>query len=219
MQESLEDRFPVELALLSRLFGGSDITTRLRRLNQVSEYTEEKWLEYVAGIRARPVKYLLIAEAPPETVDELPAALLPDPECRPRTLMRAVSSAFFGCRSIDGAVKLAALAERGFLMVDSIPFAVNYTSHRSRVAYSQLVARTARTYMSAKLVLSSLSWSDDLRIAFSVRLNARCVMSALKDVLQLGGREFTLSEDMIATNASNYHRRHNFAGGFPSETE
>jgi hypothetical protein len=33
VQASLEDRFPEELALLSRLFGGSDVTARLPRLD------------------------------------------------------------------------------------------------------------------------------------------------------------------------------------------
>lgn len=204
MQASLEDRFPKELALLSRLFGVSYVTARLHRLNAVSEYTEQKWLEYVEGIRGKPVNYLLIAEAPPETADNPPLYFL-DPVCSPRTLMRAVSSAFFGRKSTDGAATLASLAGRGFLMVDSIPFAMKYTSsRRSSLAYSRLVAMAARTYMQTKLALASLSWSDDLRIAFSVRLNARCVMAALQHALQLGEREFCLSDDMIATDRSNY---------------
>ena len=94
-------------------------------------------------------------------------------------------------------------------MVDSIPFAMKYTSLiRSSPTYSQLLGRTAITYMHAKLTSSSLSWSDDLRVAFSLRLNANGVMEALQHVLRLGEREYRLSEGMIATDASNYPQGH-----------
>src|SRR6266704_298014 len=127
---SLQIRFAGELEILSRLFGTVQVTSRLPRLNTVSDYAERKWSEYVKAIPGGEVKYLLIAEAPPGTDDDPPLFFL-DPECRPRTLMQAVSGAFFsqsgyqllGCRRT-----LAALAQRGFLMVDSIPFAMKYSS-------------------------------------------------------------------------------------------
>jgi hypothetical protein len=170
----------------------------------VSEYTEQKWIEYVDRIPRRYVKYLLISEAPPGTDDDPPLYFL-DPACRPRTLMNAVSPAFLGCRSADGKRTLDGLAQHGFLMVDSIPFAMKYTSSlRSRPAYRQLIRRTAKSYMLDKLTSSSLSWSDDLRIGFSLRLNANCVMAALQRTLPVGSREFRLSDAMIVTDASNY---------------
>jgi hypothetical protein len=204
MRASLEDRFPEELAILSRLFGEVYLRARLPRLDTISEYTEQKWLEYVDRIPRRYVKYLLILEAPPGTDDDPPLYFL-DPACRPRTLMNAVSPAFFGCQSADGKRTLDGLAQRGFLMVDSIPFSMKYTSSlRSRPAYSQLVGRTAKSYMLDKLTSSSLSWSDDLRIGFSLRLNANCVMAALQHTLPVGSREFHLSDAMVVTDASNY---------------
>jgi hypothetical protein len=200
---SLEKQFPQELELLSGVFGDEDVWAHLKWMNTVSAFTETKWAEYVEAILRKTINYLLIAEAPPGTADNPPLYFL-DPACRPRTLMKAVSSAFFDTGSVDGKKTLAKLADQGFLMVDSIPFAMDYTARRARPSYAKLVAMTADTYMRAKLASSQLSWSDKLKIAFSVPLNARCVMTGLQNTLQLGHRRFPLTQEMIATNASNY---------------
>jgi hypothetical protein len=201
----LQDVFPEELALLSRLFTPEAVDERLRRLNHVFRYTERKWLEYVQRIPERLVRYLLIAEAPPQSDNDPPPYFL-DPAADPRTLMKAVATAFFGAGSWSDGQILHKLAEQGFLMVDSVPFAVNYSlnNRRSRPAYCQLIAKTARSYMLPRLNTAGLFWAEDLRIAFSVRRNALCILSSLQDVLRLGDRNFELSENMIATNASHY---------------
>ncbi len=200
---SLEKQFPQELEVLSEVFGYEDVRANLERMNTVRAFTEAKWAQYVEAISRKTVNYLLIAEAPPGTADNPPLYFL-DPSCRPRTLMKAVSSAFFDTGSVDGKTTLAKLADQGFLMVDSIPFAMDYTSRRARRSYAKLVAMTADTYMRAKLASSRLSWSDNLKVAFSVPLNARCVIAGLQNTLQLGHRRFRLTQETIATNAANY---------------
>jgi hypothetical protein len=204
----LEHRFPDELAILEQLFGRVRVQRSLPRLNEVSEYTERKWLEYVQRVPDGLINYLLIAEAPPETADDPPLYFL-DPVARPRTLMQEVSKAFFNdlaYKRLGAERTLTELARRGFLMVDSIPFAMKYSTHRSRRTYAQLVGLTAKSYMQMKLTSPSLLWSKDLRIAFSVPRNARCVIRALQHQLQLEGKSFALSEDMIAVDGSHYPR-------------
>lgn len=206
LSSSLETRFSDELAILKRLFGTTSIN--LTRINLVYDYTEQKWREYIDQIPDGVIKYLLIAEAPPATADGPPPYFL-DPAARPRTLMQAVSGAFFGdlvYKQLGSERTLAKLAQQGFLMVDSIPFAMDYKARRSRKAYADLVALTAKKYMLAKLAASSLSWSRDLRIAFSVPKNAHRVMRGLQRRLKVGEMSLTLSEDMIAVDRSNYPR-------------
>jgi hypothetical protein len=128
--------------------------------------------------------------------------------------MNAVAPAFFGSKSIDGDLTLRRLAQRGFLMVDTIPFAMQYKSRRSREGYNKLVMRTSRSYMHAKLESSRLLWSSDLRVAFSVPLNARRVISGLDSVLKLGGQDFPLSEDMVACDGSHYPSADRVRGAF-----
>ena len=88
--------------------------------------------------------------------------------------------------------------------MDSIPFAMDYSSKRAKPKYEKLVRLTVRTYLQETLNLSSLSWSGDVRIAFSVKLNALAVMKALGAEVNLDGRRFAVSPESIAVNGAGY---------------
>ncbi|MBZ5545967.1 MAG: hypothetical protein LAO07_20220 [Acidobacteriia bacterium] len=199
----LEQRFTEELSVLEELFSETKVRKSLPRLNEIYSCTEERWQEYAEQLPGGQVNYLLIAEAPPWRHSGSPQYVL-DPASRPRTLMRALRKALSLSEQHDGGWAMKQFAQRGLLIVDSIPFAMNYSAKRSSVKYDRLVQLTAQSLLQEKLESTSLSWSRCLRIAFSVQLNAKAVMRGLRHGLSLGGRQFTLSPEMIAVNGAGY---------------
>ena len=199
----LEQRFRKELVVLEELFSEAQVRECLSRLDEIHRRTEAKWREYVEQLRGGRVNYLLIAEAPPWSDTGSPQYVL-DPRSRPRTLMRALRKVFSVPEHSDSEEALAVFACRGFLMVDSIPFSMNYSRKRGKPQYKELVSLTARTYLQAKLKSESLRWSRNAGIAFSVKRNAFAVKQALSGKVDLKGRRHRLSPKMIAVNGAGY---------------
>jgi hypothetical protein len=179
MTSRLEQRFREELSVLEELFSETQGRESLPRLNEIHGRTEARWREYVEQLPGGLVNYLLIAEAPPWSGSGAPPQYVLDPESRPRTLMRALRKALSVPEQHDGGRALKEFAQRGLLIVDSIPFAMKYAGKRSRVKYDSLVRLTAQSYLQEKLDSAPLSWSPCLRIAFSVKLNALAVINGL----------------------------------------
>jgi hypothetical protein len=103
---------------------------------------------------------------------------------------------------VDSSSTLDRLAEHGFLLLDSIPFAMDYQSKRGRTAYQTLVTSTFTSYLEAKITASGLAWSQELRIAFSLRANAAAIQGAGLE-LNTGSRRYALTPAMIAVNRAN----------------
>lgn len=61
----LEQRFRTELYVLAEVLSNAKVQGNLSRLNELHEYAEVEWWEYVERLRSGLVNYLLIAEAPP----------------------------------------------------------------------------------------------------------------------------------------------------------
>jgi len=204
MTLSLEQSFPDELSALKELFGVYQVEGQLRRLNEIYEYTERKWRDYVAKLGK--VNFLLIVEAPPWSAFGRPEYVL-DPASRSRKLMQALRKVF--ClrterQQADASEALAEFARRGLLIVDSIPFAMAYSNKRSRENYNNLVRLTAQSYLRRKLLSPSLSLSPDLRVAFGFKLNAQAVMNGLGNQIDLGRLKLALRPEQIAVNEAGY---------------
>jgi hypothetical protein len=206
MSPSLEDRFPLELSALVALFGQTQVANALPRLNQIHEYTEAKWRDYVARLRDRRVSCLLIAEAPPWSATGMPQYVL-DPASDSRVLMKALRGTFLRSSvstQFDADRALAEFAQQGLLIVDSIPFAMDYRKKRSRRKYNTLVRLTAQSYLREKLLSASLSWSPNLCVAFGFKLNALAIMNGLDNHLDLGQVRLVLGAEQIAVNDAGY---------------
>lgn len=192
------------LAVLRKLFRREELQERLPRLKEIHGHAELCWRTYIEQLADGCVKYLLIAEAPPWSEPGEKIQYVLDPSSRSRTLMSALQKAFPTAYGLPAGKALAEFAQQGFLIVDSIPFSMKYTSrNRTSDNYQELVDVTANAVQAA-LRSSSLNWSRDLRIAFSVKLNARAVIRALGGRLDLNGTVFNLSENLIAVSASGY---------------
>lgn len=173
------------------------------RLREIHDYTEAKWQAYADQIPGGVVRYLLIAEAPPWSDDGAPQFLL-DPASRVRSFMGALRRVFPRASLGSSAETLKVLARHGFLLLDSIPFAMNYSSKRSSPRYDDLIRLTAKTYLQAKIDASPLTWSPDFRVAFAVKRNAYAVISASDGQLSFGGQLHAVSTEQIAVNGAGY---------------
>jgi hypothetical protein len=192
------------LPILWELFAGEEQQERLPRLKEIHGHAELHWRNYVEQFSDRSVKYLLIAEAPPWSHPGEQIQYVLDPSSRSRTLMSALRRAFPTAYELPAEKALAEFARQGFLIVDSIPFSMKYTSNKRKShKYQQLIDVTAIAIQEA-LQSSSLKWSPDLRIAFSVKLNAHAVIRALGGRLDLNGAVFDLSERLIAVSGAGY---------------
>jgi hypothetical protein len=99
---------------------------------------------------------------------------------------------------------LTEFARQGLLVVDSIPFPMDYKNKRDRQKYKALVQLTAQSYLLKKLCTPSVRWSPNLLVAFSVKVNALAVIEALGGKLRLGTVEVALEEKQIAADGSGF---------------
>ncbi|MBU1421858.1 MAG: hypothetical protein KKG06_01520 [Bacteroidetes bacterium] len=105
--------------------------------------------------------------------------------------------------SID--VGLIKLAKKGFLLIDSLPFAMKYSSTvRNKPLYFQLV-KECLPFLMNKVNNHSITWAKNVRLAFAFKLNALAVIKALPSGLALPTNEvIQLHEQLIAADGSGY---------------
>ena len=128
-------------------------------------------------------------------------------ESKPRTLLIAISKAFFGntiYKEIGINNTLEKLANGGFLIMDSIPFSLCYSSVRNRALYKELVQQTCSNYLIEKINNTQINWDTDLKVAFSLKNNAKIIINEFKDGLNIKSKNIMLNEDMIAVNNAGY---------------
>lgn len=161
--------------------------------NNQQKYSEIQLKPITRDIRITKIKYLLICEAPPrsgkyfyKSIDDY--------------LFKQVWKTFFG-NNIPGnpANAYQALADLGFLLVDSLPYSLNYRCKRRRTSYHDLI-KACLLWWQAKL--NHFSFDSDLKIAFGFTINARNIIKATRGELTLGSKDFFLTEDMIAATTA-----------------
>jgi hypothetical protein len=200
MTHDFEERFPEALAALRALFGSEQITADLPRMKEIYDYTEARWREYAD--RVRTVRFLMIAEAPPWRSDGTPQYML-DPDSHSGPYLRALRRAFPGAMAGSSRDALRILADRGFLLLDSVPFARDYSRERHKEDYGRLVGLTVVEHLQSKATSAGLVWSPDVRIAFGVKRNANAILRATTH-LSFGGHPSSLAPEMIAVSGSGY---------------
>ena len=198
----LEMKFPSGMAALCALFGYQRVADNLQQLQAIYDYTEAAWQGYAAQIEI--VRFVMIAEAPPWRADQTRRYIL-DPLLHDEGPYNwALRKAFPGADVGSWQEVLRVLARHGFLLLDSIPFAMSYTSSKRRgPKYDNLVHHSVTTYLQQKLDSSRVSWSPEVRIAFAAKRLASSVLKTLSH-LSVHGRQHPLSPDMIAVNRANY---------------
>jgi hypothetical protein len=195
----LANRFPAAMDSLIVLFGRDFVAERADRLEETFAVTEQAWERNLSRLEGAPVRYLLIAEAAPWT----------DAGKRPsyfyETLGGSWVSRFLQAfEMFEREDALAKLAQRGFLVVDTLPFALPYRGQRERPRYLQLL-KESRDYLLGKICDQRLRWSDDLRVALAFKVNGLKTIEAYSHGIDLpSGQRIPLSEQQIAADRSGF---------------
>jgi hypothetical protein len=214
------DKFPDEFEILESLFRVSELRDNLLRLEKIFCTTEALWKDRVSLIPNKEVKFLLIGEAPPWTKSGN-INYIYNPETKPSIFLQAICKAFFKkliYEEIGVQETLTMLGDRGFLLCDSIPFAMSYSDPsamndssdhkrniRNREYYRKLIKMTSRSYLQPKLSNSGINWSNNIKVAFAVFMNGKSLIEALNSKLNLGnGLTLSIDTDHIAVNKAWY---------------
>jgi hypothetical protein len=171
----------------------------LEEIHRVSEHAWEKNLENLKG---HPIKYLLILEAPPWAAPGEKIRYLY--ETFDSKLHVNIYSAFQNRKPVPEKDRaLAELGARGLLVVDSLPFSLKYKStERGDQMYKDLVKESARWWQT-KLHNPLLSWTPRVRVGVGYLLNARALIEALPEGLNLpNGQIVKLHTSMVAADGS-----------------
>lgn len=170
----VEYHYPKETVVLCKLCGYL-IGELPIELNSIFQFAEAKWQENIDRIvrQKSKVQYLFIGEAPPATRDNNANIRYfygtnEGEDCDP------INRSFLSESEMKKPVeeRLEILANRGFLMIDTMPFAVNFSfaSRRNRIAYRILVQQCIQSYMLPHIYNPRIPWADTVKLAFGVKI-------------------------------------------------
>jgi hypothetical protein len=201
-------RFEKEIQILKQLFSNEFVVSNLNRINDIFSTTEKLWEAQIQYLPKEGIKYLFIAEAPPwSSIGEI--KYIYNPESEPRTLLKALSKAFFGeyiYQSIGVKETLKKLTESGLMVFDSLPFAWDYSNKRNNKYYSELLSLTINSYLIPKINRIDLTYNKYLKTAFGFKKNASIVIEKMEGNLLIDSltKSFDLNANQISANDAGY---------------
>jgi hypothetical protein len=202
----LFEKYPERFEILKDLFQSrrAELNSQeiKERLNMIFKTCERKWQENLKRLDRIKIKYLLIAEAAPWTEEG---------EVRyfyntfDGNWVKRIWYAFYESAFPDNIEHgLRCLAKKQFLLIDSLPFAVKYSSYyRKKVLYSELV-QCCSDFIIEKMN-DKIKWASDVKLALAFKLNGGAIIKAFPNGLKLPtGQIIKLSIDHIASDRSGY---------------
>ena len=173
------------------------------RLNEIHTEVIKQWKKYASKIQK--VKFLLIAEAPPWTPENdhikyFYSIMKNEVHRKNSTLFKALNSAFNLCPNNP----LRDLSKKGFLLVDSLPFAVKYTPYiRRKTDYKEMVLKS-KSFLESQINSPLLSWSEEVKVAFGFKLNAEVIINQIGSIVLPTGQQIQFNNDMISADGSGF---------------
>jgi hypothetical protein len=157
----------------------------------------------------KPIKYLLLAEAPPWTEHgEEVRYFYSTFHTLKGSWCKSIWSAFCPSEKPPDVIEIALtqLAEQRFLLIDTLPYAMNYSKLkvRNKPEYKKLV-EACLPFLMSKINNSNLIWDNDVKVALAFCLHGKAIIKALPDGLPLSNKPpIKLNEDLIATTCSHF---------------
>ena len=198
--------FPKQIDLLKQLFNSSMVdlvTPKLERLNEIFLVCEQAWKKNLRRLRKAEVKYILFSEAPPWTKSGPVRHFY---NTFDGDLGGKVWRAFFDhSKPEDVEFGLQQLADRGVLVIDSLPFAMKYNSTiRKNPLYGALIKESS-VFLVGKLNDGRIKWAKDVKAAFAFKLNGKRIMEAFPHGIRLAtNRVLVFDNEGIAADRSGY---------------
>jgi hypothetical protein len=212
MREDFKIKFKNQIETLKRLMGIPVDDKILKRVEDIYYYARDKWLTNLKRLEGKKVKYLLIAEAPPWSAEgeDIKYFYGLDDETKSHlensTLLKSLSKSFFGdsYRISSGKEFLNDLSHKGLLLIDILPFAINYKPFKNKKEYASLI-NECLPFFNEQVNNPMILWADDVRVAFAFKVAGLKIMSALNYKLILPSKqEISLSEHSIVANGAGY---------------
>jgi hypothetical protein len=195
--------FNRNLLQLENLFGSAIISEKKKRLFEISNNTEESWQKNVERLSNKKVDHILIAEAAPWSDGGVPRYFYNKMES---SYHKKIWRAFFPYNEIpaDDETAFGMLADKSFLLIDTLPFSMSYKGRRDRNAYFEIISNSLEWWIE-KLNNSKLKLSQQVNIAFAFKVNGLKVINATGGQLKLKDRQtIRLTENLIAADGSGY---------------
>lgn len=115
-----------------------------------------------------------------------------------------LESIFGSSQPPDAETSLNQFATKGFLLIDTLPFAERYSNRRGRTGYGRLV-ESCSSFLSKKMDNGQIDWADVVQVALAFKLNGQAVMGSFPDGIRLPtGRNLSLSKKLIRADGSGY---------------
>jgi len=170
----------------------------ISQLRHIFDKTENAWVKNLKNYKSE-IKYLLICEAPPWSMTN-PKYFYLQPQGQ---LFDTVWKTFFNSQKRNTPYKC--LAKVGFLLIDSLPFSINYkTKHRKSDDYFKLIKACLPWWIN-KLNNSGLTFSKDMEIALGYYWNGKQVINASGGNLTIYDNKYNIySCKIISHKGSRY---------------
>lgn len=196
--------FENNISLLEKVIGKNQVTEQINRLKYIFENTENCWSKNLDRFENQKIKYLLICEAPPYSETEIPIYFYNQFDLN---FNKIVWKTFFPNKKFpkNSEEYYQKLADAGFLLVDNLPFPIQYTSaQRKKSAYKKLLLNSFEWFLQ-HLKQEKLKISKDVKIAFGFKLNAIQFIELTEGKLLLTEkREVLYNRDNICANDAGY---------------
>lgn len=198
------ENYAIAFQELSKLFGKTYVERRLRRLDGIFGEAEGYWKDNLVRFGGHSVKYLLLAEAPPwrEEGEEVSYFYKNFERGVGSLLCWAVWNCFYD-EPLDYMNGLQRLATSGFMLIDTLPFAMEYTSRiRRKPSYKDLVGACSAFWKNK--ICAVKNWNEEVKVALAFKLNGRAVISEIGSVALPTGQEIRVGEQHMAAGKSNF---------------
>lgn len=206
----LQKKFPNEYERLNAIFGEPE-GSKSDRIDEIYKDCEEQWEKNLERLNGIEVKYLLIAEAPPWSesgvVRYFYGTFVEGNNGKPISWIRDLWTVFYprdDTEKYDTEKCLNKLAQKQFLLIDSLPFAMKYNSNiRKKNEYKEIIKSCS--YFLSKVCDKRIKWTNDVKVAFAFQLNGEALIEAFPDGIKLpSGQHIEFKKEMIAATGCGF---------------
>ncbi len=195
--------------LLAEIFGDDECQFKKERLKEIFEVSNNAWNKNLELLKGDEVEYLLVGEAPPwsshgkviyfyTTFDNSNGG-------RPITWIRGLWKSLIDEPPVSNVDEnLKKLAKRKFLLIDSLPFAMPYTTKiRKTTEYKNLVNQCG-AYFLEKIENHNIQWSKSLKVAIAFDCHGKALIERFPDGISLPNGVNIALRGAIATSGNGF---------------
>lgn len=195
--------FNQNLQRLENIFGEIEVANKTKRLREIFQSTEASWQRNLERLSDKKVENILIGEAAPWSESGAPRFFYNQIES---SYHQRIWRAFFPYTSIptDNDKAFNMLADKKFLLIDTLPFSMSYKGKRNHSDYYGIIANSLE-WWTEKLNSDKITFAEKVNVAFAFKVNGISIIKATGGLLKLkDGQVIKLTDKIIAADGSGY---------------